>query len=231
VHDVITAVNGQTIEGVEQLKRILRETPAGRMVQITVVRDGATIVLSIKLADRAQVEAQAWQRRYTLPEPPPQPRSEGFVGSASPAAAPQGFVGGWSVFAPSFTLGTVVEPLGSQLAEFFGVDNGLLVKSVDKNSAAANAGLRAGDVVLKFNQDALVTRDDWERDIRGNVGKQAQITILRDKKQMTLTMQVELKKHGALVMPALSPDAVKQIVAQAQKELQQLQNDMESEER
>src|SRR6185369_10964812 len=37
-HDVITDFNGQRVEGGEQFKRFIRETPAGRTVTLGIVR-------------------------------------------------------------------------------------------------------------------------------------------------------------------------------------------------
>ena len=47
---------------------------------------------------------------------------------------------------------------------------------------------------------------DWDRALRSNQGKPVQVTILRDKKQQTLTLQVDSKrKTGALEMEELFP--------------------------
>ena len=40
--DVISAINGQPVEGTVQFRRMVRETPAGRTLQLTVWRDGRT---------------------------------------------------------------------------------------------------------------------------------------------------------------------------------------------
>jgi membrane-associated protease RseP (regulator of RpoE activity) len=231
-HDVIVQINGQAVEGVEQLKRILRETPAGRTVQLTIIREGNQQNLSIQLADRTAVEQQAWQQRFTLPEPSTNlPRGENFA-AGNGSNLPQSGHSIWFFGGSAFTLGAVVDPLGQQLANFFGVKNGLLVKSVEKQSAAAKAGLKAGDVLLKFNQEDLVTRNDWERNLRASIGKQAQITILREKKQQTLTVQVEAKKHGALEMPPifdmdLQDKEIAKSMQQFTQQMQQLQRSFE----
>jgi membrane-associated protease RseP (regulator of RpoE activity) len=90
----------------------------------------------------------------------------------------------------------MVEPLTSQMAEYMGVPAGLMVKQVARKSEAANAGLKAFDVILKVDADSIATSADWDRALRSNQGKPVQVTILRDKKQQTVTMQVDSKRHS-----------------------------------
>ena len=52
-------------------------------------------------------------------------------------------------------LGVSIQPLEGQLAEYFGTSKGVLVNSVDKDSPAAKAGLKAGDVVTAVNGKAV----------------------------------------------------------------------------
>ena len=61
-------------------------------------------------------------------------------------------------------LGIECEPLGSQLAAFFGVKEGVLVRSVTKDSAADKAGMRAGDVISKTELTERLYDQDFERD-------------------------------------------------------------------
>src|SRR5215469_9319777 len=69
VHDVILQMNGQVIEGEEQLRRLLRETPAGRQVTFVVSRDGQQRTITTQMANREEVEREAWKKHYTVPEP------------------------------------------------------------------------------------------------------------------------------------------------------------------
>ena len=50
--DVVLEYNGQRVEGMEQFGRMVRETPPGREIKLTVSRDGTTQTLTAMLASR-----------------------------------------------------------------------------------------------------------------------------------------------------------------------------------
>ena len=107
-------------------------------------------------------------------------------------------------FGSTLNVGAMVEPLTSQMADYLGVPSGVMVKQVAHKSEAATAGLKAFDVILKVGSDAVTTLADWDRALRANQGKPVQVTILRDKKQQTLTLQVDSKhKQGELELQDL----------------------------
>jgi S1-C subfamily serine protease len=56
-------------------------------------------------------------------------------------------------------------------------------------------------VILKVGSANITTLSDWERALRANQGKPVQVTVLREKKQQTLTLQVDSKRHGLLDLP------------------------------
>ena len=62
----------------------------------------------------------------------------------------------------SSVLGAQTESLTRQLGEYFGVKDGegVLVRSVEKGSAAEKAGLKAGDVIVKADNEKLTDRSD-----------------------------------------------------------------------
>jgi serine protease Do len=233
-HDVILQMNGQIIEGEDQLRRLLRETPAGRTVVLILSRDGQQQTVTTQLANKQEVERQAWEQRFRVPDP-----SEGAgvaSGSeasststiATPSAPSSGSsVKGQSFFSPggvvrsghtlmgalstgSSYTGAMVETLGPQLAEFFGTNGvGVLIHSVDANSPAATAGLRAGDVVVRANSVTLTTTGDWTKLVRENRGKAMPVVVLRDKKEQTLTLTLDGKKRSSVEsQPADKGDVV-----------------------
>jgi len=206
VHDVVLEMNGQRVEGAEQLRRMLRETPPGHTVKFVISRDGQQQNISAELADRAKVEANAWSQHFTVPEPGDPPVMNGLMPPTGRGPG-NGFFG---VFTTSgLYVGADVDVLSSQLANYFGVSDGtgLLVKSVDENSPAATAGLKAGDVITKVNNDNMASRGDWMKALHSNRGKQVQITVMRDKKEQKLNLQAgEPKKKGELEVPGFCPD-------------------------
>ena len=98
-------------------------------------------------------------------------------------------------FGSSLNVGALVEPLTQQMADYLGVPNGLMVKQVSRKSEAATAGIKAFDVILKGGPEPIKTLADWDRTLRANEGKPVQVTILRDRKQQTVMLQVDSKRH------------------------------------
>jgi serine protease Do len=98
--------------------------------------------------------------------------------------------------------------MGPQLAEFFGVEGnaGLLVRSVQANSPAEDAGLRAGDVVIQVNQVPVTTASEWSKTIHQNRGKQVVLQVLRDRHEQTMTLTPDSKKRSSVVWPLVGAD-------------------------
>jgi serine protease Do len=189
LRDVIVQMNGQAIENTDQLRRLLHELRAGKTAAFVISRDGQQVNVNVELADRAKVEKQAIKNRFTVPQPADGPQEESWVlPSQSQGSFGSGFFG--SLTTNPLYVGVVLDPIGAQLGDYFGVKDGagLLVRTVDDNSPAAIAGLKAGDVVLKVNNDTMVSRNDWLHAIRNNKGKQIQVTVVRNKKEQILTM-------------------------------------------
>jgi hypothetical protein len=130
---------------------------------------------------------------------------------------------GMPIFGSTLNVGAMVEPLTSQMADYLGVTNGLMVKQVARKSEAAAAGLKAFDVILKVGPDAITTLSGWDRALRANEGKPVQVTILRDRKQQTLTLQVDSKhKTGMLEQDQLFSSGDCPLVAEVDLDMAQM---------
>jgi serine protease Do len=181
--DVVLEYNGQRIEGTQQFIRMVRETPAGREVKIVVSRSGSPFTVSAQPGE-AKHRLQAGPRIITMPTfSGPGPQGRPFT-----IDVPRAMMS-WT----SGTLGIEAETLDSQLAEFFGVKQGVLVRSVAKSTPAEKAGLRAGDVIVKVDETKVSAPREVTSAIRshGNNKKPLPFTIVREKKETTLSVSLE----------------------------------------
>jgi serine protease Do len=213
VNDVVVQLNGQNVEGAEQLRRMLKEIPPGRTVSIEYSRDGNLQTISVELVDHKVMEHDVWKNLGNDGDVFPQASGMGVLPGAGDAPLPGMFH--MPIFGSTLNVGAMVEPLTGQMAEYFGVTSGLMIKQVAHKSEAATAGFKAFDVILKVGSDAVTTLSDWDRALRANQGKPVQVTILRDKKQQILTLQVDSKrKTGELEFEELFPSGDCQMMAE-----------------
>jgi serine protease Do len=194
IHDVILQLDGQSFDTVDQLSRRLHDMPAGRTVSLLISRDGNQLYVTAQLCDGSVLGQQAWSQHYIVPKPAPAARGvESFLGNPAPATA--AFLD--SMIPKGLYIGADVNPVRTQLADYFGVRSGtgLLVESVDFQSPAARAGLKAGDVVTKVDSQQMTSRNDWAKALRRRRGKFVQVTVMRNKQEQVLTMSAgKLKK-------------------------------------
>jgi serine protease Do len=205
VNDVILEMNGQRVEGADQLSRMLREIPAGRKISLLISRDGGQQTVEVQLCDRKTMEQDVWKNLGNHSDPAGPTAAKGFSGSGD-----VGTPGFHMPFGSSLNVGAMVEPLTSQMADYLGVPSGIMVKQVAHKSEAAAAGLKAFDVILKVGNEPIATTADWDRALRANEGKPVQVIILRDRKQQTVSLQVDSKHKSEVdyceIFPGLLPD-------------------------
>jgi Do/DeqQ family serine protease len=88
-------------------------------------------------------------------------------------------------------LGVVIQPVTSELAESFGLEDvtGAIVSDVEDGSPAARSGLERGDVILSFNgQPVTDTNALRNRVAATEPGTDASVVVLRDGREQTLTV-------------------------------------------
>jgi S1-C subfamily serine protease len=191
--DVILRYEGEAVLSAAQLARLVRETPAGRTVSLEVSRGGATQKVSATLAegrDRLHVgDFDIDIPEIPVPPMPPMP--------PMPSISPEAFR--WDGRGRSFLfdargprkLGIEYQELSAQLAQYFKVEKGVLITSVDENGPAAKAGLKAGDVIVKFEGEAIADADDLRDQVRkAEAGKEVAVTVQRDGRPVDLKVQL-----------------------------------------
>jgi serine protease Do len=168
--DVVLQYNGQRVEGMEQFSRLVRETPAGREVKLQISRNGATQTIAVRVAPRP-------------PEAVNPPISAFRLGPTNPSLSVTPF----RPFA-GFVVGLETEALSGQLADYFGVKEGVLVRSVDKNSPAERAGIKAGDVITRVGDANVASPIEIESQLRSRRGQPVSMTLTRDRREMTVNV-------------------------------------------
>ncbi len=207
-HDVILQMNGQAVDGRDQIRRMLRDSPPGKTITLVISREGQMMTVTTQMSTHEEVDREALENRLTVPEPqaPPSESAEstsspGTTASSASVRGGNSFMGPM-VMNPAYT-GLYLQKMTAQLAGFFGVPNGagLLVCSVVPNSPAAAVGFHAGDVVIRVNAHPILTTNDWDKTIKNSHGQPLSIVVLRDKREQTLTLTPEGRKHSSLESP------------------------------
>jgi Do/DeqQ family serine protease len=90
-------------------------------------------------------------------------------------------------------LGVAIQDLSPELAAGFGVkeDAGVLVADVMKDGPAAAAGLRPGDVIVEFGGSAIKDVPDLQKRVAAvEPGRVAPVTVMREKRTVTLSVKI-----------------------------------------
>jgi len=169
--DVILQFNKQDVAGVLQLMRLVRETPAGRSVELKVRRDNRDQTFSV-----------------TTEKPPNEfarlgiqwPDTRGIIRQIPQIQVTTAYT----------QSGIRVEQMTDQLRDFFGVFSnlGVLVASVEKGSDAEKAGLKAGDVIVSIDGKNVRTPADFNREMRAPGSKPA-LKIFREKQEREIKIE------------------------------------------
>ena len=215
--DVVVQFDGENVRSAAQLTRLVRETVAGRMVKMGVMRDGKRMDLDVAPAEADNVFnlAMAGERIPTIekhleivPEGgqqftfkrrvpgQPMPAPGGNFTWEERVPALEGGAGNFVFSTGRGRLGVNVQELTPELAAYFGVKDGLLVNSVQADTPAAKAGIKAGDVIGTVNGKAVTSSDELIRELAGTEGE-VTIGVTRDKKALPLKATLEPRKAPA----------------------------------
>lgn len=176
--DVVLDVNAKTIEDVQQFIRTIAETAPGTKVTLGIWRNGAKQSLIATLEERPS--NQTFDPRIpdgAIPAMPPMP----------PMMGDREFP---MTMGDSPRVGFEGEMLSPQLAAYFGVKEGVLVRTVNARTPAEKAGLKAGDVVVKVDGMTVATPMEITGLVRASRKKTISFTVVRNKKEMAVDVEL-----------------------------------------
>jgi serine protease Do len=198
--DVIVEFDGERVRSARHLSRIVGETAAGKAVTAVVEREGRRVDLQVtpeagmalsdgdfhfRVPDRA-FEFNAPNFRFDGPAMRELFEEHGERGA--PDVMVQTYGRG--------RLGIGIQDLPPQLAEYFGTKDGVLVTSVEADSPAAKAGLKAGDVITAVGDTPVSSPSDLMRVVRRAAeGSDLSITYTREKKSAKATATIENRER------------------------------------
>jgi membrane-associated protease RseP (regulator of RpoE activity) len=240
--DVITEYQGSRIEGVTQLTRLVRETPSGRTASIEIWRNGSSKDLQVQMKPREHDDddlpgnvhvwtgdgdgdgKMTWFHTPAPPEPPDVDlRALEGLGDLQMFGVPG--------MRPR--LGITVDSVGKQLAEYFGVKQGggALVTAVGKGSAGETAGLKAGDVIVKVDDEAIQDAGDLHMAMRHRRGKALALTVVRERRETTIKVpeppEGDTPAPGAHSRPAVDHQEIQREIQRAMRDARRAMRDSE----
>jgi serine protease Do len=193
--DLVVEFDGERVRSVRQFTRLVQETPAGRKIAATLMRDGQRVNVTVEPRESRGFNVfgeGGGDFGGAFPAPPAPPSVPARPAPPAPPAPPFGPDIQSFIWRSGNSLGMTVSDLSSQLAAHFGAKNGVLVTSVSDASAAAKAGVKAGDVITSVNGSDVADPSDLRRRLqRMESGDEFTLGVVRDRKSLTVTGKAE----------------------------------------
>ncbi|HXF13250.1 MAG TPA: DegQ family serine endoprotease [Terriglobales bacterium] len=144
--DIILKVNGQSVETNNDLRLRISQTQPGTPVKLEVFRDGKTFDTDLTLAEY--------------------PPDNGTANNSTPAQGSEGSSGGLK----GVQVQSLTSDLSAQLKLPTGT-HGVVITSVDPDSAAAAANLDRGDVIEEVNHKQVTSIDSYRQAVASAAGQ------------------------------------------------------------
>jgi serine protease Do len=175
-NDVVLQFDGVDVGGSADLGVLVSQAQPGHKSSLAIFRHGKVIHLSAILSARPKLTGSIPMSRVDLFSP-------SFLMPDLPSPALR-----WhSQFA-----GIEYEGVDSQLAEFFGVKQGVLIRFVLPNSIGQRAGLKAGDVLVKCNGRPISDPRELAVSLQQQAaaGRDVSIEVVRNHKSRSLLLSL-----------------------------------------
>ncbi|MFA6233187.1 MAG: PDZ domain-containing protein [Bacteroidota bacterium] len=189
--DQLLAFNNVTLGEASDLTGALKKMKEGDKASVTVLRDGKQMNMDVVLG-------AAKDRKVMISKSIRVPSAPGAPGAPHAPRAPRaprapmtGIPHAFSWSSEGGSYGMKLESLDKQLGEYFGAPDGegVLVKSVEKDSESEKAGFKAGDVIVHAGKKTVEDVEDF-RSVLGafDEGEKIPVKILRKGKDMTIEL-------------------------------------------
>ena len=189
--DVIVGFNGEAVTSTRKLNRLVNESSPDQNVRLTIARGGSEQEVSATLTKRDAFN-KVWNEKARTE------MREKIEKMRKDMPKIKSGDGTWIINTGSYRrLGISSQTLTKQLADYFGVSEGILVTSVVENSAAAKAGLKAGDVITAIDGEKVDSAGDISRAINKKEDGPVTLTVVRDRSSRSITVTPEKPPAGS----------------------------------
>jgi serine protease Do len=212
--DLILALDGKEIESASMLASEVRKRKPGDDVTVKIERDGKPLDVKVKLGEYPEFEAQReMELKFPGLFPPGAPRP--FAARPRGAAPmppkaliePRGREFSWE---RRKYIGVYLDEPNPELSAYFGVKDGtgLLVNRLTPKGPAERAGLKVGDVIVKAEGRRVETINELSEAVQDKKkGDKIKLEVLREKKPLSIDVEVEEEESGGVVGWALPGDS------------------------
>ena len=211
--DVILRIDGDAVNSVRKLNRLVSEMAPDHSVRIAVSRGGAEqeVTATIGKRNTASFAGDLLRGQPKVWKWEGDPKTWKFEGPLFKRGDLANNGGDLTFYLGNGRrIGVSTMELNKQLADYFGVADGVLVTSVTDDGPAAKAGVRAGDVITAIDGEKVDSPGDISRVINRKKEGDVTLTVIRNKSQQTF--RVTPKEGGGLSGTPDEPQVGRRIV-------------------
>ena len=213
--DVILRIDGENVNSVRKLNRLISEMAPDHNVRVAVSRNGSETEVTATIGKRNNSAfagdllpggSRVWKFE------PPDAKAWKWEG---PTFNSEDLLNNGDLrfmLASGRRIGVSTIQLTKQLADYFGIADGkgVLVTQVTDDGPAAKAGVRAGDVITAIDGEAVDSPGDVSRVISRKKEGDVSLTVIRNKSQQTI--RVTPKEGGGFSGTFGTPTVGRRIV-------------------
>jgi C-terminal processing protease CtpA/Prc len=185
--DVILRFDSESVTSTRKLNRLVAESSPDQTARLTISRAGVEQEVTVTLAPRkGMANILAPKIREDILKNFPKDGDGNFV----------------FAFGGNRRMGISTQGLTKQLSDYFGAkDGGVLITSVNDNSPAAKAGLKAGDVITAIDGEKVDSTGDLARAINKKEDGAVTLTVITNHSARTVTLTPEKGPERKLIRP------------------------------
>jgi serine protease Do len=166
--DVIVEFQGKKLIDSDDLIKAVRRTVPSTKVNLGIIREGEKKTTLLTVGTKYKKKLRIFQRPFDIPDV--------------------------QYFSGNHILGLQLLTLNEQLGKYFGAPNneGVLVESVERESAAEKAGIKAGDIIIRVGKKQIDAERKFQRELQKyEEGDKVEIEVLRNGTKKILSVEME----------------------------------------